>query len=341
MKRLKIFFLILNSILTLTCITAYSAYSAYSVFASSNIPVKIAYVKKTAFAKHITSIGMVRSNGRLVIVAPFTGRLLESFSYPARVLAGTVIARIVSPGLYPKIISAKASVKYAGMKYKREKLLFSYGVAARKDVELSALYLANALSELHALESQEKEGILISNFTGTVHYIKAGGGIVTAGSAVAVLSGKGSPWIKTYITPSQRFSLYTHMTAIINNKKIKEEGRIISISNNASHNGFVPVYISLSKKSRLLPGEWVNISFAEPKTAVFSLPEKSIVILKGETFVFVVIHDKAQAVKIIVTGQKNGIAYVKGPIKAGEPVIAYPVTRIIPGIPVTPSEINR
>ncbi len=343
MKKLKktalILFTVLILILNLILNFIYSTASASASPAA--VSVKIAFVKKTAAAKHINSIGTVRSNGRLIIFAPFTGRIIESFPHPGPAPAGAVIARIVNPGLYAKIIFAGASVKYAKTKYKREKLLFSYGVAAQKDVERARLSLANALSELHALESVEREGVLISHFEGTVHYLTANGAIVTTGSAVAVLNGKGAPWIKTYVTTSQRFGLYTDMPAVIKKGKIKERGRIISIAGNAAHNGLVPVYINLPEKSLLLPGEWVNISFTELKTAVFSLPEKAIIMLRGKTFVFAAIRGKAQAVKVEVTGQKNGIAYVKGDIGAGEPVIVYPVTRIIPGIPVTPQEISR
>ncbi len=303
-------------------------------FAGSAMPVKVAYAKKTSAAKNITSPGKVYSNGRQVFTAPFTGRLIESFSFPEFVTAGTVIARVVNPGLYAKIISAQAEVKYAKIKLKREKLLFNYGVAAKKDVERTALNLSNAYSSLRSLESIDREGLLISRFKGTVHYLAADGAIVAAGSPVAVLNGKGSPWVRTYITPSQSFELYNNMPVEIKKRRIKETGGIISIGGNASHNGLVPVYIGLPKNSRLLPGEWVSLRFAEPSAAAFSLPERAVVMHKGETVVFAVINNKAQVVLIKVIGRKNGRIYVKGNINAGEPVIIYPVTRLKSGIAV-------
>ena len=303
-------------------------------FAGSAMPVKVAYAKKTAAVKNIASPGKVYSNGRQVFTAPFTGRLIESFPFPKLVTAGTVIARVVSPGLYAKIISARAAVRYAKIKFKREKLLFNYGVAAKKTLERAALNLSNAYSSLHALESLGREGILISRFKGTVHYLTAGGAIVAAGSPVAVLNGKGSPWVKTYVTPSQSFELYDNMPVEIKKRGIKETCRIISIGGNAAHNGLVPVYTSLPKNSRLLPGEWVSLSFAEPSAPAFSLPERAVAMHKGGTVVFAVINNKAQAVKIKVIGRKNGRIYIKGNINAGEPVIIYPVTRLKSGIAV-------
>ena len=303
-------------------------------FAGSAMPVKVAYAKKTAAVKNIASPGKVYSNGRQVFTAPFTGRLIESFPFPKLVTAGTVIARVVSPGLYAKIISARAAVRYAKIKFKREKLLFNYGVAAKKTLERAALNLSSTYSSLHALESLDREGILISHFKGTVHYLTADGAIVAAGSPVAVLNGKGLPWARTYLTPSQSFNLYINMRVEIKRRRIKETGRIISIGGNAAHNGLVPVYISLPKNSPLLPGEWVNLRFAEPSATAFSLPERAVVMLKGGTVVFAVKHNKAQAVKIKVIGRKDGKVYVKGDINAGEPVIIYPVTRLVSGIAV-------
>lgn len=306
----------------------------YPTQASSVISVKVAYVKKTFMVKSITAQGTVRSNGRLVVYAPFTGRLMESFPFPEYVPAGTVIARIVYPGLYAKIISAEASVKYAKIKFKRVKLLFRDGVAAKKDVELAALSLAGAYSALHTLESRQSEGELISHFNGTVYYLLPEGAIAPAGSRVAVVNGRGKPWIRAYVTPSQSFNLFDNMVAVIKKRHIKETGRIVSIGGNAVHNGLVPVYISLPEKSPLLPGEWVNIGFAESKTAALSLPESAVVLLNGRTFVYIVKHGKASAVRVKVIGQKNGTAYVKGNIKAGEPAIVYPVTRLASGITV-------
>ncbi|MCL4429050.1 MAG: efflux RND transporter periplasmic adaptor subunit [Deltaproteobacteria bacterium] len=339
MKKSAAFISILSSGLILILIlililTLRFVYRVPPAFAGSAMPVKVIYAKRTTAAKNITSLGKVKSNGRQVFTAPFTGRLIESFSFPRFVNPGTVIARIVNPGLYAKIISAKARVRYAEIKLKREKLLFGYGVAAKKTLEQAVLSLADASSALRSLESVGREGALISRFDGTVHYLRADGSIVSAGSSVAVLNGKGMPWIRTYVTPSQSFNLYNNMRVVIKKGRIKEEGRIISIGGNAGHNGLVPVYISLPENSSLLPGEWVNLSFAVSKTAAFSLPVNALVMLKGGTFVFTVVHNKAQAVKVKVMEQKNDTADVKGAIKAGEPVIVYPVTRLITGIAV-------
>ena len=335
MKRPAAFILIFIFILIFTLrVVCGGGISLVIASAGSAMPVKVVYAKKTAAAKNITSPGKIRSNGRQVFISPFTGRLIESFSFPKFVTAGTVIARVVSPGLYAKIISARAAVKYAKIKFKREKLLFRYGVAAKKDMELAALNLSGAYSSLRALESLNGEGTLISRSDGTVHYLVADGAIAAAGNSVAVLNGKGMPWIRTYVTPSQSLNLYSNMRVEIKRSRVKEKGRVISIGGNAAHNGLVPVYISLPENSPLLPGEWVSLSFAEPSVPAFSLPEKAVVMRKGETFVFAVIRNKAQAVKIKVIRRKGGRLYVKGNIYAGEPIIIYPVTRLISGISV-------
>ncbi len=301
-------------------------------YASSGISVKTAYIKRSAWIENITALGTVRSTGRLVFSAPFTGRVIESFLFPSYVAAGTVIARVIRPGLDVRIIASKASVKYAKMKLKRTKLLFHYGVMAKKDEEQAALSLADAYSMLHSLQASEREGVLISHFKGTVHYLMPDDAIADAGNPIAVLNGKGTPWIRAYVTPSQSFKLYDNMQVSIKARRFKGIGRIISIGNNASHNGLVPVYVNLPKDSSLLPGEWVKLSFAKLKAVVFSLPKKAVIMLKGETFVFIVKHNKALAVMVKVIGLKDGIAWVKGNIKVNEPVIVYPVTRLVSGI---------
>jgi hypothetical protein len=327
MKRFFIF------ILTFTGIFLFVSGVSFSR-ASYAVSVKIAYVKKSVWIKNITALGMIHSNGRIVFSAPFVGRIIESLPSPGYVASGTVIARIVRPGLYAKIIAAKTSVKYAVAKFERTKLLFHDGVAAKKDVERADLFLADAYSALHTLESYESEGNFVSHSKGAVHYLVPNGAIVTAGSPAAVLNGRGIPWIRAYITPSLSSKLYDNMRVGIRTGRFNGAGKIIAIGSNASHNGLVPVYVSLPKNSSLLPGEWVRLGFAESKTVVFSLPEKAVTMINGRTSVFVVKHGKASAVGVKVVGIKNGTAYVKGNIKTGEPVIIYPVTRLIPGIPV-------
>jgi hypothetical protein len=314
-------------------------YRITNAYASSVISVKISYIKRSAWIEDITVPGMVHSTGKLVVSAPFTGRIIESFLFPSHVSSGTVIARVIRPGLDARIISAKASVEYAKMKLKRIKLLFRDGVMAKKDEERAALSLADAYSRLRSLEAFESEGVLISHFKGTVHYLVPDDAIVSAGISIAVLNGKGKPWIAAYVTPSQSFKLYDNMQVSIKTKHFSGAGKIISIGNNAIHNGLVPVYVNLPEDSSLLPGEWVKLSFnfAKSKTAakaedVFSLPKKAIVMLKGETFVFIIKHNKTLAVKVKVIGVEKGTAYVKGNIRLNEPVIVYPVSRLISGI---------
>ncbi|MHB1662162.1 MAG: efflux RND transporter periplasmic adaptor subunit, partial [bacterium] len=188
MKRLFIFISILMLIFAGVFIFALGDYFSGTSYAVS---VKITHIKKSEWIKNITAQGMVHSNGRIVFSAPFSGRIIESLPAPGYVAPGTVIARIVRPGLYAKIIAAKTSVKYAEIKLKRTKLLFRDGVAAKKDVERVDLFLADTYSALHTLESYEREGIFISHFKGAVHYLVPNGAIVTAGSPAAVLNGRG------------------------------------------------------------------------------------------------------------------------------------------------------
>ena len=324
-------FLILTLIFAGTFVFALCNYFSGTSYAVS---VKIAYIKKTAWIRNITAYGTVHGNGRIVFSAPFSGRIIESLSAPGYVMPGTVIARIVRPGLYSKITAAKVSVKYAEVKLKRTKLLFRDGVAAKKDVERAELFLSEAQSSLYTLESYGREGIFISHFEGAVHYIVPNGAIVSAGSPAAVLNGRGIPWIKVYVTPSESFKLNVGMPAYIKADRFNGTGKITAIGNNASHNGLAPVYIGLPKNSYLLPGEWVKLIFSEPQETVFLLPEKAVTMINGRTSVFIVQHGKALAVRVKVTGIKNGAAYVKGNLKTGERVIIYPVTRLISGIPV-------
>jgi hypothetical protein len=337
--KLIILSLVIFTILLLASFIIYRvgfrhAFAGSSKKSHSAIPIKVVYAKKTSAAKSIFSIGRVISNGRQVFTSPFTGRLIESFSFPKFVTAGTVIARVVSPGLYSKIISARNEVKYAKIKLKREKLLFRYGVAAKKDVETAALNLSGAYYSLRSLESISSEGLIVSRSQGTVRYTLANGAIVAAGSPVAVLNGKGLPWIKTYVTPSQSFYLYKNMTVKIKKRQTYETGKIISIGGSAFHNGLVPVYVSLQNNSILLPGEWVKVRFEKSYAAAFSLPKRAVFMYKGKTAVFTVVNNKAQAALVKVISQKDGYVYVKGQIKPEEPVIIYPVTRLKSGISV-------
>ena len=349
--RYTILFFIFIIAATTPCLFNFGG--ARRAFSYSGIPVKTAYIKKSGWTKYISVLGEAYSNGKAMLSAPFTGMLIESFPAPTHVSRGTVAARIVKPGLYEKIIAAKASAKYARLKLKRTRLLFHYGVAAKKDVEMAESAFISSVSALKALEAKNEEGVLKASFGGVLSYLVPGGTMVNAGNPVAVIEGGGVPYIKAYITPAEAAALDNgcaannckNQTVVIKTGGFKTAGKVFLVGEEARHFGLVAVYVKPEGKnlsSLLIPGEWVKLKIEESRGSGFSVPLKSVVILGGVKSIFVVKDGRAVAIPIEVITVRGGTAYIKGRVKGElekitgkrEPVVIYPVTRLVSGVSV-------
>ncbi|WP_414041414.1 efflux RND transporter periplasmic adaptor subunit [Acidithiobacillus sp. M4-SHS-6] len=300
----------------------------------SPLSVQTATVHVSAALRQNTLLAKVESNGNVTLTAPVTGRVFGPLLADGPVTQGAIIARIASPGLQSSIQSAQEQRAFALEQYLRDQKLYQDGVIARQNVTSSRLALNMARSRLRILQAQAAQQTLSAPFAGSLHYLVPAGAVVTMGTAIATLAGRGNPWAQAYVTPSLARHLRPGSTVILRGTDWHGSGRVRSIGQSAQHLGLVSVYIDLPAHSPALPGEWLEATLQQSKGKAYQIPAEAVVMHAAHIEVFVLRQGKAMAVPIHIIANQNGQSWVEGDLKAGERVIISANDRLVSGTPV-------
>lgn len=298
------------------------------------LPVQAVAVQSSPWTREVRVLGTVESIGDVTLAAPVTGRVLGPFLPSGNVAAGAVVARIAPPGIQAGILAAQARVAYARTQLERARQLFQDGVVAQQNVDQAGLALAEARSALRALQAQSGDQVLTAPFAGTLHYLVPPGAVVNAGSPVARLAGRGEPWARAYVTPTQTQGLRVGAMVAIRSQGWQGQGRLRSVGQSARHLGLVSVYITLPPDSPLLPGEWLQLLLPSAGGTTFRVPTAAVVMRGARSEVFVLRRGRAVAVSVAVVHTQGKDSWVTGALRAGEMVVTSGNTRLDSGTPV-------
>lgn len=285
------------------------------------VRVTLSTVKITTWKHTVAVMGQVKSLGQVTLTAPMTGRVVGPFLPAGVVAAGVVIARIDPPGLAAQIRAAQAQAAYAHIALQRSRQLFHDGVVARASLESSFVAWRQAAAHWRALRAQQVDQSLTAPFAGNLNYLIAPGGVVTAGTAIATLNGRGKPWIQVLVPPPTALQLSVGSPVNIHVGAWQGLGRVRSIGRSARQSGLVVVVIAVPKDAPLLPGEWLALRLRIPKGQAFTVPIAAVVMHGARALVFIDDGGKAYAVPVTVLGTSRQQAWVRGALKAGERVV--------------------
>ncbi|MHB1567501.1 MAG: efflux RND transporter periplasmic adaptor subunit [Acidiferrobacter sp.] len=285
------------------------------------VRVTLSTVKVTTWKHTVAVMGQVKSIGQVTLTAPMTGRVVGPFLPAGVVAAGAVIARIDPPGLAAQIRAAKAQAAYAHIALQRSRQLFHDGVVARASLESSFVAWRQAAAHWRALQAQQVDQSLTAPFAGNLNYLIAPGGVVTAGTAIATLNGRGQPWVQVLVPPPTALQLSVGSPVGIHVGTWQGLGRVRSIGRSARQSGLVVVVIAVPKDAPLLPGEWLPLRLRIPQRRAFTVPIAAVVMHGARALVFTDDGGKAHAVPVTVLGTSRQRAWVRGALKAGERVV--------------------
>lgn len=292
------------------------------------VTVTLATVTLSHRQQRVVVMGQVKSVGHVTLTAPMTGRVVGPFLPAGVVAAGAVIARIDPPGLEAQIQAARARAIYARIALRRSRRLFHDGVVARATMENRYVAWQQATARWRALLAQQQDESLTAPFAGNLNYRIAPGGVVTAGTAIATLDGRGRPWIQVRVPPPVAVRLSVGALAGIQGDGWRGHGRIRSIGRSARQSGLVAVVIAVAAAAPLLPGEWVAVHLHIPERPAFTVPIAAIVMHGAQALVFSDDGGRAHAVAVRIVGTSRHHAWIRGALKVGEHVVVQGVARL-------------
>ncbi len=308
---------------------------AFPVFArprTGPVTVTAAAVTLSPLPDGPRALGAVDSLGRTILTAPSPGMIVGPFTATGMVAAGTIIARDVPPALHDRIAAARAAVTEAGAAEKRARDLVAQRL--RPALALAQRDLAQARARLAGLRRDAAQQVIRAPFAGTLRYLVAPGTFVPGGTSIAILDGRGRPWIDLRLPPQAVRRLRPGMAARITADGWSGTGRVAAIGTDARPLGLVSVRVALPRRNPLLPGQWVRVRLLRTGPPAATVPAGSVVMRQGRDLVFVLNGDTVRGVPVRVLAERHGSAWLAGPLHPGDRVAVAHAARLTGGASV-------
>jgi membrane fusion protein (multidrug efflux system) len=312
------------------CVSA-ALLGGLSVCAHAAVPVGTALVERSPWRPQLHAIARVRSVNHVTLSAPLSGRVWEPQRPMGEVRAGTLLARITPPGLQAGLQAARTQLHLARLNVQRDRTLYHDGVVSLQILQGSRATEKQMQAQVRALEGQLDNQAIRAPFTGILNDLVPSGAVVSAGTPIVTLEGRGAPWIQALLAPTSALRLVRTAPVAIRFAGWSGRGRIQSIGHSARQSGLVSVYVTPPPDAPLLPGEWVHLRFAERPTPGFLVPLRAVVMQGADAFVFRDRAGRATRVLVTVLGTRRQRAWVEGALRAGEPVVVRGAGRLTGG----------
>ncbi len=305
-----------------------------SAAAQAAVPVGTSPVERSAWHPRVHAIARVRSVNHVILSAPLSGRVWEPQRPVGEVRAGTLLARITPPGLQARVQAARTQLRLAQLNVQRDRTLYHDGVVSLQILQSSRATEKQMQAQAQAFAGQLDNQVIRAPFTGILNYMVPSGAVVSAGTPIVSLDGRGAPWIEALLSPMSAMRLARTAPVAIRFGGWLGSGRIHSIGHSARQSGLVSVYVTPPPRAPLLPGEWVHLHFAQRSTPGFVVPLRAVVMQGADAFVFVDRDGHAVRVQVNVLGTRGNRAWVRGALRTGEPVVVRGAGRLNNGTPL-------
>ncbi|MHB1870423.1 MAG: efflux RND transporter periplasmic adaptor subunit [Steroidobacteraceae bacterium] len=290
--------------------------------------------QRSPWRRLVRVIARVRSVNHVILSAPLSGRLWEPTRPAGEVRAGALLARVTPPGLKASLRAARTQLRLAQINVQRNRVLYHDGVVSLQILQSSRATERQMRAQAQALSGQLAEQEIHAPFAGILSYQVPTGAVVSAGTPIVTLDGRGTPWIEALVSPLSAMRLTRTQPVFIRLAGWTGSGRIHSIGHSARQSGLVALYVTPPPRAPLLPGEWVHLRFAERPIAAFVVPLAAVVMQGANALVFLDQAGRARSVPVTVLGTRGTDAWVRGALQAGAPVVVRGAGRLLDGTPL-------
>ena len=175
--------------------------------ARAAVPVQTAPVERSLWRPRVRAIARVRSVNHVILGAPLSGRVWEPGRPVGQVPAGTLLARITPPGLQASLQAARTQLRLAQINVQRNSTLYHDGVVSLEVLQSSRATEKQMQAQALALQGQLANQVIRAPFAGLLNYQVPSGAVVSAGTPIVTLDGRGTPWIEALLSPMSAMRL--------------------------------------------------------------------------------------------------------------------------------------
>ncbi len=303
--------------------------------ARAAVAVQTAPVERSPWRPLVHAIARVRSVNHVTLSAPLSGRVWEPGRPVGEVHAGTLLARISPPGLQASLQAARTRLRLAQINVQRDRTLYHDGVVSLQLLQSSRATERQMHAQERALEGQLEDQAIRAPFAGILNYRVPSEAVVSAGTPIITLDGRGTPWIEALVSPRSAMHVIAAQPVRIRFDDWSGTGRIHSIGHSARQSGLVAIYVTPPPHAPLLPGEWVHLRFMQRPIPAFEVPLPAVVMQGADAMVYCDRDGRALRLPVTVLGTRGTRAWVEGALRAGEPVVVRGAGRLEDGTPLT------
>jgi membrane fusion protein (multidrug efflux system) len=299
-------------------------------------------VSREPIADRVEALGTAQANESVIITANLTDTIRRvNFEDGDFVKTGTVLVELISAEEEAQLAEARASLDEARRQLKRQRDLGERGIASVSAVDEARAAEATTEARLNTVMARLQDRLIRAPFSGVLGFRQVSPGtLVTPGTPITTLDDTGKIKLDFTIPESKLFLIKKGGTVLA--KAAGASGRTFQGQVVAVDSRVDPVTRAVTVRAlidnadgALLPGMLLNVEAQTSQRQALVVPEKSIVQLVGDSFVYVVEEGRAKRRPVTLGRREFGSVEIVSGLEPGELVIHEGVIRLRDGLEVT------
>ncbi len=304
-------------------------------------PVGAVAVSLEPIADRVEALGTAQANESVTLTANLTDTVRRvNFSDGDYVKANTVLVELTNAEEEAQLAEARASLEDARRNLRRQQDLGARGIVSASVLDEAIAAEAGAEARLNTVLARLEDRLIRAPFNGVLGFRQVSPGtLVTPGTPITTLDDTSK--IKLDFTIPEASLSLVRQGNVVNARAAGAGGREFQGNVATVGSRVDPVTRAVTVRAiidnedgSLLPGMLLNVRVQARERQALMIPEKSIVQLVGESFVFVAAEGRATRRPVVLGRREFGSVEVIEGLQPGELVIHEGVVRLRDGLPV-------
>lgn len=293
-------------------------------------------------ADSVEALGTAQANESVTVTANLTDTVRRvNFSDGAYVKTNTVLVEMTNAEEEAQLAEARANLDDARRQLKRQQDLGERGIASASEVDEAIAAEAGAAARLNTVVARLEDRLIRAPFSGVLGFRQVSPGtLVTPGTPITTLDDTST--IKLDFTVPEASLALIKLGSTVSARAAGAGGREFQgqVANVGSRVDPVTRAATVralidNKDGALRPGMLLNVSVQSRERQALVVPEKSILQLVGQSFVYVATEGQAIRRPVVLGRRAFGSVEVVDGLEPGELVIHEGVIRLRDGLAVT------
>ena len=309
---------------------------------SPGTPVVVQKVSPYLFADIIEAIGTARANESVTLTAQISDTVQKvHFTDGAEVEAGTILVTLTNAEELANVSGALASYTEARQQFERTKPLVDQGTLSQAALDAATRAVKEATARLNAARARAGDYVITAPFAGLLGLRNVSPGtLVSPGTEITTLDD--ITIIKLDFSIPERFiSTLRPGQEIVAQAAaypdIEFRGIVKTINSRVNPvTRAVAVRAEIDNRDRYLrPGMLLTVDLVSNLRQALSVPEKSLILVGGSQFIFIVGDDNtAQRIEVEVGRRYGDRVEILSGLKEGDLIVTSGILRLSPDMVV-------